>query len=72
MSTRLKIRELTKGKKYEVTIESDKNPVKGKLQRIVRRVTGHLRDAEDLIDYIVNQLNTGHTLTHTEPPSQNT
>jgi integrase len=59
MSTRSKIRELIKGKKYELTIEAGKSPVTGRRQRIVRRVTGRLRDAEDLRDEIVNQLKYG-------------
>lgn len=59
MSTKSRISELIKGKHYEVVIEAGRNPLTGGRQRIVRRVKGRLRDAEDLRDELTYQLKHG-------------
>lgn len=59
-----RIIEVVKGKKYKIIIEAGKNPKTGERKRIVRRVDGRKKEAEDLMDEIKNSLRQG---TYIEP-----
>jgi integrase len=59
MPTTSRIKELNKGKHYEVVVEAGRDPLTGKRKRIVRRVKGRVIIAENLCAELIHQLNHG-------------
>ena len=59
-----RIEEIVKGKKYKIIIEAGKNPSTGHRKRIIRRVEGRKKVAEDLMVQILSDIKQG---TYIEP-----